>query len=259
MKIKQADSKLVTFLWAGDTSHYNTRTAAIDRITIHHAANGSGCNKGYSSSALNVIFESVGRKGSVQYGIDSNGRIGQMLAEKYRCWCSDSRANDMRSICMEICNNSDTYSVSDKALAACIDLCVDICQRNGKKKLLYFPDKTKSLNYKPASDEMIITLHKWLAATPCPEKYLTSKMPYIAETVTARLNPEFKPYLIKVTYNPFINIRSGPGVNFKDVGDLPYGGVYTIVDEKVNGTQTWGRLKSGAGWICLTGYTQKIK
>ena len=39
-----------------------------------------------------------------------------------------------------------------------VDLCEDICRRNGKKKLLWFGDKNKSLNYQPKADEMLITV-----------------------------------------------------------------------------------------------------
>ena len=73
-----------------------------------------------------------------------------------------------------------------------------------------------------------------------------------------RIQGGFSSYVIKVTCKDGLNIRKGAGVSYKVVGEVPYGGVYTIVEEKVVGTQTWGKLKSGAGWICLTGYTKKI-
>ena len=31
-----------------------------------------------------------------------------------------------------------------------------------------------------------------------------------------------------------------------------------VVEEKVVSGQTWGKLKSGAGWICLTGFARKV-
>ena len=263
VKLKQADSSLVSFVWTGDTKNYNTRTnGEPTRITIHHAANGTGCSKGASSSALTVIFESLnGNKGSVHYGIDSLGRIGQMLNEKYRPWTSDSRANDMIAYTMEICNDqgAPTYHVSDKALNACIELCVDICKRHNKKRVTYIADKTKALAYKPAADELIITLHKWFAATTCPEQYLTSKISYIAEQVTAKLTPKKFPYLIRITYPGGLNVRKDAGVTNAKTGIvLKKGEVYTIVEEQTVSGQVWGRLKSGAGWICLTGYTEKV-
>lgn len=43
-------------------------------------------------------------------------------------------------------------------------------------------------------------------------------------------------------------IRKGPGTNYGKNGFCPKG-VYTIVETKSAGGYTWGRLKSGAGWI----------
>jgi len=58
-------------------------------------------------------------------------------------------------------------------------------------------------------------------------------------------------YLVKIN-TAVLNIRSGAGTSFKKVGTVKKGEVYTIVEEN-NG---WGKLKSGAGWICLA-YTLK--
>lgn len=58
-------------------------------------------------------------------------------------------------------------------------------------------------------------------------------------------------YLVKVTAN-VLNIREGAGTNYKVVGQIKDKGTYTIVETKNN----WGKLKSGAGWICLD-YTNK--
>lgn len=60
-------------------------------------------------------------------------------------------------------------------------------------------------------------------------------------------------YKVRVTAGR-LNIRSGPGTNYRDVGDVHTGDVYTIVETSGG----WGRLKSGAGWIFLTGYTVRV-
>lgn len=52
-----------------------------------------------------------------------------------------------------------------------------------------------------------------------------------------------------------MNVRKGAGVK----GQIAkYNYIYTIVDEKTVRGQKWGKLKSGAGWICLTGFTKKV-
>ena len=48
-----------------------------------------------------------------------------------------------------------------------------------------------------------------------------------------------------------VNIRKGAGTNYAKVGVIRDKGKYTIVQIKVNGKYTWGKLKSGAGWICI--------
>ena len=58
-------------------------------------------------------------------------------------------------------------------------------------------------------------------------------------------------YQVYVTASK-LNVRSGPGLNYKVNTTISKNEVYTIVEEK-NG---WGKLKSGAGWISLE-YTKK--
>ncbi len=53
-------------------------------------------------------------------------------------------------------------------------------------------------------------------------------------------------YRVKVMVDA-LNIRSGPGTQYKINGCIRDCGVYTIIETKGN----WARLKSGVGWICL--------
>ena len=59
-------------------------------------------------------------------------------------------------------------------------------------------------------------------------------------------------FTVKVSISN-LNIRKGPGTNYERTGKFTGVGVFTIVEEK----DGWGRLKSGAGWICLS-YTARI-
>ena len=58
-----------------------------------------------------------------------------------------------------------------------------------------------------------------------------------------------EPYTVRVTIKD-LNIRAGAGTQYDVKGVCPPG-VYTIVETNGN----WGKLKSGAGWICLD-YTE---
>ena len=67
------------------------------------------------------------------------------------------------------------------------------------------------------------------------------------------INSTFENYVIKVTAD-VLNIRAGAGTNFKVISQLRKFDLCTIIAEKNN----WGKLKNGAGWICLD-YVQKLK
>jgi hypothetical protein len=75
---------------------------------------------------------------------------------------------------------------------------------------------------------------------------------YLSKTAATTVKTEFKSYIVRVTADA-LNIRKGPGTNYAIVGVIRDKGSYTIVEE--NGT--WGRLKSGAGWISLNYCTKK--
>ena len=68
------------------------------------------------------------------------------------------------------------------------------------------------------------------------------------------------PYKVKVLDNA-LNIRDSASINAKINGVIKDNGVYTIIEECYNSSDgvTWGRLKSGIGWISLgSKYVQKI-
>lgn len=148
-------------------------TGKVNRkITIHHMAGKvtiEQCGAG---------FANPNRKASANYGIGSDGRVGLYVDEGDRSWASSSSANDGQAVTIEVANDGGApdWHVSDTALAKLIDLCEDICRRNGIEQLNYTGDASGNL-----------TMHKWFAATACPGPYLESKFPYIAGEVNKRL------------------------------------------------------------------------
>lgn len=156
------------------TSHCNKpRNKKIEKITIHHMA-------GYmSAKECADYFANTDRQVSSNYCIGSDGKIAMSVEECNRSWCSSSAANDNMAITIEVANSTGApnWEVSDKAMASLINLCVDICKRNGIKKLNFTGDKNGNL-----------TMHKYFANTNCPGPYLESKFPYIANEVNKRLS-----------------------------------------------------------------------
>ncbi len=154
------------------------RNHVIDTITIH-------CVVGQCSvETLGDIFAPVSKGASCNYGIGSDGRIGLYVEEKDRSWCSSNEANDQRAVTIEVASDTThPYAVTAKAYAALIDLCTDICRRNGIKKLLWKGDK--SLIGQVAKQNM--TVHRWFANKACPGDYLYSRHGLIADEVNKRL------------------------------------------------------------------------
>lgn len=248
------NSKLVNYTRLSP-NHSGLRNQSISKITIHHMAGNMTVEQ------CGAIFAPVSRQASSNYGIGTDGRIGMYVEEKNRSWCSSSAWNDNRAITIEVANDKPSdaggWHVSDKAMKSLINLCVDICKRNGIKKLTFTGDTNGSL-----------TFHYMYAATACPGPYLKSKAKYICDevnkklsskTTTTKTSKTFKSYKAQVTVSE-LWIREKPSVNSKHVGTITDKGVYTIVKEsKGTGSKKgWGKLKSGAGWIALD-YVKKIK
>ena len=95
----------------------------------------------------------------------------------------------------------------------------------------------------------------WLLNKSNLEKLVKAEVEVIAKHYNLKkkhtTTNEQKTYTVKVNTDT-LNIRSGAGTNYPIKGTVKRGDVYTIVETKGN----WGKLKSGAGWICID-YTIK--
>lgn len=173
-----------------------TRTHSIERITPH-------CVVGQcTAEGLGEWFAKSSTQASSNYGIDKTGRVGMYVEEKNRSWCTSNRDNDQRAITIECASDTaEPYAMKDAVYASLIELCTDICKRNGKTKLIWFADKDKTLSYQPAKHEMVITVHRWFANKSCPGNWLYSRLGDLATKVTAALNDsdEGKAYPEKLT------------------------------------------------------------
>ena len=190
-----SNSSLVNYTKISPNSN-NPRSSGIRKITIHHCAGKVGVE------SLGSIFASASRQASANYGIGSDGRVGMYVEEKNRAWTSSNADNDQQAVTIEVANDGGApdWHVSDAALGKLIELCVDICQRNGIERLNYTGDAGGNL-----------TMHKWFAATTCPGAYLESKFPYIAEEVNRRLGEEKAPEGKETWYYPLSGTDTGRG------------------------------------------------
>ena len=130
------------------------RNQPITKITIHHMA--GVC----SVEQFGNIVAPTSRQMSSNYAIGNDVRIGLFCPESDRSWCSSSPWNDNRAITIEVsnCEIGGDWAISEAAYKSLIELCIDICKRNGIKKLEFTGDQNGSLTY-----------HYMFAATGCPE------------------------------------------------------------------------------------------
>lgn len=178
---KNSNSPLVTYTKLSP-NHSGRRTHSIDRITPH-------CVVGQiSAESICGCFAGTDVQASCNYGIGRDGRVSLCVEEKNRSWCSSSNSNDQRAVTIECASDtSEPYAFKDVVYQTLIKLCIDICKRNGKNKLIWFGDKNKTLGYELKSGEMILTVHRWFANKSCPGNWLYSRMGDLAKKVTDAL------------------------------------------------------------------------
>lgn len=151
-----------------------------------------------------------------------------------------------------------------------------VYDENGNE--IYKPEELEAEGFKVGDAVRLIPDAKYVSGTAIPKWVIASKLyirtirangDYVISTqktgaVTGVVAPSmvveytdvavgFETYVVRITAS-VLNVRSGPSTNYKINTTVKKNEMYTIVEEK-NG---WGKLKSGAGWICLDGYAKKV-
>lgn len=162
------------------------RHGKIKGISIHTMA-GPGSVEGCGQ-----VFQTS--EASSHYGIGPDGRIGQYVMEENRAWCCSHRV-DHEVVTIEVSSiqaYKEPYECTAAAFESLIDLCVDICQRNGIKELIW----KEGRQYCPAFTgnwavcNMVPHRYTTDKGKSCPGNYLFGKYGEIAERVNARLKGE---------------------------------------------------------------------
>lgn len=222
------------------------RDHAIDTITIHCVVGQMGVE------ALCSHFNNPGLGASCNYGIGPDGRICTIVDESDRSWCSSSAANDNRAITIECASDAFyPYAINANVWKSLIELCADICRRNGIKKLVWSTDKNTRMNHLNGCN---LTVHRDYANKSCPGDYIYNRLGQIAKEVNQKLSGApagpFKPYQGQVNADDGLNCRTAP-VSGSVIKAFEDGTVLTITKEDGN----WGYC--GEGWVCLD-YINKI-
>lgn len=184
-----SNSKLVSYTRLSP-NHSGRRNHAIDTITPHYMG-------GYCSvETCGEIFAHESRRASSNYGIGYDGRIGLYVDECNRSWCSSSSANDNRAVTIECANYNDAANghvngqLPDAVWKSLVELCADICRRNGKTRLVYRGKSSfGNVDYSDLADtDMLLTKHKWFAGTDCPGPWLDGQFNRLVSEVNAKLS-----------------------------------------------------------------------
>ena len=177
-----ANSTLVNYTRLSP-NHSGKRTCSISRITPH-AVVGQ-----LSVERICGCFAGKDRQASCNYAIGADGRIGLCVDEQNRSWCSSSRDNDQRAVTIECASDlTEPYAMKPEVYSALVELCTDICRRNGKRKLVWNADREKALSYEVRPDEMLLTVHRWFAKKSCPGNWLFERMGRLADEVNEKIS-----------------------------------------------------------------------
>lgn len=235
------------------------RNRPIGKITVHHMAGN------LTVEQCGSVFAPSSRQASSNYGIGTDGRVGLYVDEGDRSWASSSAANDNQAVTIEVANDEigGNWHVSDAAWDKLVELCADICRRNGFR-LNWTGDASGTL-----------TCHYMFTATACPGPYLKGRMAELAQAVNARLDGSSAPstgggasggstsggtpsggstgfqggaYVCQVDG---LRVRSAPGLSGAVVAQYNRG-------ETVN-LDSWYTIKDGYVWGRYTSYSGAVR
>lgn len=171
MVIEQ-NSPLIDFVYLTPNADF-PRTKDISKITIHHMGGDVPLGD------LGDRFAKRDVQSSSNYAIDSKGNVALYVEEANRAWTSSNRENDEEAITIEVANDEEggSWHVSNESFNKLVELCVDICRRNGIEEIVYTGDTTGNLNYHGMFD----------SGTECPGPYLKSRMGALAAAINEQL------------------------------------------------------------------------
>lgn len=224
----------------------NRPASQIKFLVIHYVG-------AVSSAANNAnYFYNTYRGASAHYFIDETS-IWQVVEENdtaWHCGTTGRYYNDCRnsnSIGIEMCcKNNGQWYFEPATINNTIELAKQICAKYG-------------------IDRNHVVRHYDVTRKTCPEPYVRdtaawnnfldrvfgSSSAVTPSTPSAPTQNPVGSYTVKIT-TAVLNVRREPNTNSTITAQVRKGEVYTIVAESGN----WGKLKSGAGWICLD-YTSK--
>lgn len=152
-----------------------------------------------------------------------------------------------------VINSPDYWAIHQNDLEHLDTLIEKLANASQSKKVNSFTDAKKAINH--IVECGVINTPDYWVANYNKVKYLDTLLINAANHIDSKF-----PYRVRVEAKE-LNVRKGAGTNYGVVETIKDKGVYTIVDEAMNGATKWGLLKSGQEnrnkWISLK-YTKQI-
>lgn len=205
-------------------------------ITIHNTGN-IGAPAKNNHNYMKNCNKSGERKASWHFTVDDK-EIWQAVPSNNKAWHAGNAAGNNSSIGIEICmfNDAERQKKCYENAIALVKILMKYHGFNISQVKQHY-DWTKK------------DCPTWLRSGKFGFNWAWFKNQISEEVLTSetRMAPKPMPqkdFMVKVTTDE-LNVRSGPGTNHNVVSMVKKGGAYTITE--VNGS--WGKLKSGLGWI----------
>ena len=237
----------------------NNSSRNVAYVVMHYTGNSKDTAKANAN-----YFSGAGRNASAHFFVD-NEEIYQSVELRDTAWHCGARSykhgscRNANSIGIEMCCTAGNYRISDKTKENAAYLCAFLCKMLGigaggvDTYVLRHYDVTG----KNCPAQMVSNSAEWQEFKNKVKSILGGSASTGGQQHTAQPTTDnVAEYRVKINTD-VLNVRIGPGTDYGIATQVKQGEVYTIVGEVKNGSTTWGKLKSGAGYISL-GYTQRV-
>ena len=237
----------------------NNSSRNVAYVVMHYTGNSKDTAKANAN-----YFSGAGRNASAHFFVD-NEEIYQSVELRDTAWHCGARSykhgscRNANSVGIEMCCTAGNYRISDRTKENAAYLCAFLCEMLGigASGVDSYVLRHYDVTGKNCPAQMVSNPTEWQAFKNKVKGILggsasTGGQQHTAQPTTNNVTE----YRVKIDTD-VLNVRIGPGTDYGIATEVKRGEVYTIVGEVKNGSTTWGKLKSGAGYISL-GYTQRV-
>lgn len=207
--------------------------SSIKFIVLHYTA----VNGDTAKNEASYFSRNYSRYAGAHFFVDQSGNIAQSINMSITAWSvGGSKYYGTNPKYYGVCTNFNSVS---------IEMC-DQVNKDASSKQIEAVKWLIAYIQKSCPNAKTIIRHYDVNGKPCPARYRDSqKWESLKKAVTG--GSGFIPY--KITIIKTAAVRKSASSTSQKVMTLYPGGAYTIVEHNKAGT--WGKLKSGAGWVSL--------